>query len=252
MVPLSVPQGSVRNSRPHPLGHQNLHLHEVLGWSACIRDHEAAQWERDAQVAGCPVGRGNGSLELVGGGLPSPYWLSAGAPAHTRNKTASREKARWLLASDCSGQALSSVQFCPSVVLNSFQPHVLQHARLPCPSPTPGVYSDSCPLGRWYHPTISSSAIPFSRLQSFPGSGSFPRSRFFASGGQSVVVSASSSVLPMNVQDWFPLGWTGWLSLLSKGPLRVFSNTTVQKHQFFRQARPHFKASSLRLLKGSS
>ena len=113
------------------------------------------------------------------------------------------------------------------------QPCGLQHARLPCPSPTPGVYSKSWPLSRWCHPTISSSVGPFSCPQSFPASGSFPMSQFFASCGQSIGVSAWASVLPMNVQDWFPLGWTGWISLQSKGLSKVFSNTTVQKHQFF-------------------
>ena len=127
-----------------------------------------------------------------------------------------------------------SVQFSHSVVSNSLKPHGLQHVRLPCPSPTPGVYSNSCPLSQWYHPTISSSVIPFSScLQFFPASGSFPVSQFFASGGQSIGVSASASVLPMNIQDWFPLGWTGWISLQSNGLSRVSSNTTVQKHQFF-------------------
>ena len=106
-------------------------------------------------------------------------------------------------------------------------------ARLLCPSLTPRAYSNSCPLHRWCHPTISSSVIPFSHLQSFPASGSFPMSRFFTSGGQSIGVSASASVLPMNIQDRFPLRWTGLISLLSKGLSRVFSNTTVQKHQFF-------------------
>ena len=114
---------------------------------------------------------------------------------------------------------------------DSLQPHGLQHFRPPCPSPTPGVYSNSCPLSRWCHPTISSSVIPFSRLQSFPASGYFQMSQFFTSGGQSI--GASASVLPMNIQDWFPLGWAGWVSLQSKGLSRVFSNTTVQKHQFF-------------------
>ena len=129
---------------------------------------------------------------------------------------------------------LISVQFSCSVVSNSLQPHGLQHARPPCPSPTPRVYSKSCPLSRWCHPTISSSVIPFSScLQSFPTSGSFQMSQVFASGGQSIGISASIPVLPMNIQDWFPLGWTGWLSLWSKGLSRVFSNTTVQKHQFF-------------------
>ena len=103
-----------------------------------------------------------------------------------------------------------------------------------CPSPTPRVYSNSCPLSRWCHPTTSSSVIPFSsHLQSFPASGAFQMSQFFTSGSQSIRVSSSTSVLPMNTQDWFPLGWTGWISLQSKGLSRVFSNTTVQKHQFF-------------------
>ena len=109
-----------------------------------------------------------------------------------------------------------------------------QHSRLPCPSPTPRACSNSCPLSRWCHPIISSSVIPFSScLQSFPVSGSFLVSQFFASGGQSIGASASASVLPMNIQDWFPVGWTGWISLLFKGLSRVLSNTTVQKHQFF-------------------
>ena len=116
---------------------------------------------------------------------------------------------------------------------NSLQPHGLQHARLPCPLPTPRVYSNSCPSSWWCHPTISSSVIPFSCLQSFPASGSCQMSQFFISGGQMIWVSASISVLPMNIQDWFPLGWTGWISLQSKRLSRVFSNTTVQKHQFF-------------------
>ena len=124
-------------------------------------------------------------------------------------------------------------QFSRSVISDSLQPHGLQHVRLPCPSPTPAAYSNSCPLHWWCHPTISSSVIPFSHLQSFPASGSFPMSWFFASGGQSIGVSAPASVFPMNTQDWSPLGWTGWISLQSKGLSRVFSNTTVQKHQFF-------------------
>ena len=120
-----------------------------------------------------------------------------------------------------------------SVVSNSLRPHGLQHSRLPCPSPTPRVYSNLCPLSRWCYSTISSSVDPFSScLQSFPASRSFQRSQLFASGGQSIGVSASASVLSMNIQDWFPLGWTGWISLQSKGLSRVFSNTTVQKHQF--------------------
>ena len=124
--------------------------------------------------------------------------------------------------------SLSSVQFSRSVVSNSLGPHGLQHARLPCPSPTPRVDSNSCPLSRWSHPMISFSVIPFSFcLQSFPASGSFPMSQLFASGGQSIGVSISASVLPMNIQDWFRLGWTGWISLQLKGLSRVFSNTTV-------------------------
>ena len=127
-----------------------------------------------------------------------------------------------------------SVQFSRSVMSNSLWPHGLHHARPPCPSPTPGVYSNSCPLSWWCDPTISSSVVPFSsHLRSFPVSGSFPMSQFFISGGQGIAVSASASFLPMNIQDWFPLGWTGLISLHSKGLSRVFSNTTVQKHQFF-------------------
>ena len=129
---------------------------------------------------------------------------------------------------------ISSVQFSCSVVSDSLWPHWLQHARLPCPSPTPGACSNSCPLSWWCHPTISSSVIPFSSsLQSFPTSGSFPRSQFFASGGQSIGASALASVLPVNIQGGFPLGLTDLISLQSKGLSRVFSNTTVQKHQFF-------------------
>ena len=123
---------------------------------------------------------------------------------------------------------------------DSFWPHGLQHARLPCPSPTPRACSNSCPWSRWCHPTVSSSVIPFcSHLQSFPASGSFAKSQFFASGGQSIAVSASASVLPMNIQDWFPLGWTGLISWQSKGLSRVFSNTAVQKHQFNQGRRLH-------------
>ena len=127
-----------------------------------------------------------------------------------------------------------SVQFSHSVMSDFLWPHELQHTRPPCPSPIPGVYSNSCPLSRWCHPTISSSVVPFSScLQSFPASGSFQMSQLFASGGQSIGVSVSTSVLTMNTQDWSPLGWTGWISLQSNGLSRVFSNTTVQKHQFF-------------------
>ena len=124
----------------------------------------------------------------------------------------------------------SSIQFSHSVLSDSLQPHEPQHARPPCPSPTPRVNPNPYPLSWWCHPIISSSVIPFSSCpQSFPASGSFPMSQLFESGG----ISASASVLPMNTQDWSPLGWTGWISLQSKGLSRVFSNTTVQKHQFF-------------------
>ena len=123
--------------------------------------------------------------------------------------------------------------FSHSVMPDSLWPHGLQQARLPCPSRFPGACSNSCPLSRWCHPTISSSVVPFSCLQSFPASGSFPVSPFFTSGGQSIGVSASASVFPMTIQDWLPLGLTAWISSLSKGLSRVFSNTTVQKHQFF-------------------
>ena len=127
-----------------------------------------------------------------------------------------------------------SVLFSHSVVSNSLHPHGLQHARPPCPSPTPRVYSNSCPLSWWCHPTISSSVFPLPFfLQSFPAPGSFPMSRSFTSDGQSIVASASASVLPMTIQVWFPLGLTDLLSLLSKGLSRVFSSTTIWKHQFF-------------------
>ena len=113
---------------------------------------------------------------------------------------------------------IQSVQFSHSVVSNSLWPHELQHTRPPCPSPTTGVYPNSCPLSWWHHPTISSSVVPFSSCpQSFPASGSFQMSQYFTSGGQSIGVSASTSVLPMNTQDWSPLGWPGWISLQSKG-----------------------------------
>ena len=128
----------------------------------------------------------------------------------------------------------SSVQSSRSVVSDSLRPHESQHARPPCPPPTPGVYSNSCPLSQWCHPANSSSVVPFSSCPKFlPALGSFPMSQLFAWGGQSVGVSASPSVLPMNTKDWPPLGWTGWISFQSKGLSRVLSNTTVQKHQFF-------------------
>ena len=128
----------------------------------------------------------------------------------------------------------SSVHFICSVMSDSLRPYGLQHGRLPCPTPTPGACSNACPWSWWCHPTISSSVIPFSScFQSCPALGSFPMSQFFTSGGLSIEVSASASVLPMNIQNWFPLGWTGLISLQSKGNPQVFSNTTVQKHQFF-------------------
>ena len=128
----------------------------------------------------------------------------------------------------------ASVQFSHSVVSDSLWPHELQHARPLCPSPTPRNHSNSCPLSRWCHPAISSSVVPFSSCpQSFPASESFPMSQLFAWGGQSIGVSASTLVHPMNTQDWSPSEWTGWISLQSKGLSRVFSSTSVQKHQFF-------------------
>ena len=139
----------------------------------------------------------------------------------------------------------SSVQFSCSVMSDSLQPHGLQHARPPCPSPTPGVYSNSCPLSWWCHPTISSSVVPFfSCLQSCLASGSFQMRQLFTSGGQMIGVSASASVLPMNIQDWSPLGWTGWISLQSKGLSRAFSNTTGQKHHYDGIIKIYFKLCS--------
>ena len=129
---------------------------------------------------------------------------------------------------------MSVSHFNRSVMSNSLWPYKLQHARPPCPPPTPGVHPNPCPICQWCHPTNSSSVVPFSSCpQAFPASGSFQMSQLFASRGQSIGVSASTSVPPMNTQDWCPLGWTGWISLQSKGLSRVFSNTTVQKHQFF-------------------
>ena len=128
----------------------------------------------------------------------------------------------------------NSVQFSCSVMSDCLWPHESQHARPPCPSPTPRAYPNPCPSSQWCHPAISSSVIPFSSCpQSFPVLGSFPMSQLFTRGGQSIGVSASTSVLSMNTQDWSPLGWTGWIFLQAKGLSRVFSNTTVQKHQFF-------------------
>ena len=150
----------------------------------------------------------------------------------------------WFLCLNCSRKEFCFffkekilIEFYPSVssvaqLCLTLHTHELQHARPPCPSPTPRVYPNSCPLSQWCHPTISSSVIPFSSCpQSFPASGSFPMSQLFTSGGQSIGVSASTSVLPMNTRDWSPLGWNGWISLQFKGLSRVFSN--IQKHQSF-------------------
>ena len=154
-------------------------------------------------------------------------WASSSGGVVRRDPDSGKPQAKFLASVQ-----FSSVQSL--VMSSSLWPRELQHTRLSCPSPTPRVYSNSCPSSQWCHPTISSSVIPFSScLQSFPASGSFPRSHLFASGGQSIGVSASTSVLPLNTQDWSPLGWTGWISSQSKGLSRVFSNTTVQKHQFF-------------------
>ena len=141
---------------------------------------------------------------------------------------------QWVSLERNQTEMMVGMLFSHSVLSDSLWPHGLQHARLPCPSPNPRAYSNSCPLGRWCNPTISSSVILFSsHLQFFPASRTFQMSQPFTLGGQSIGVSASTSVLPMNIQDWFPLGWTGWISLQSKGLSRVSSNTTVQKHQFF-------------------
>ena len=147
-----------------------------------------------------------------------------------KNGDTTHEKCYSIAFRELLSQILLSLFSC-SVASNSLWSHGLQHARPPCPSPTPGVYPNSCPLSQWCHPIISSSVIPFSaRPQSFPLSRSFQMSHLFTSGGQRIGVSASTSVLQMNIQDWFALGWTDWISLQSKGLSRVFSNTTVQKH----------------------
>ena len=140
--------------------------------------------------------------------------------------------------------SLPSEQFSRSVVSDSLQPYELQHTRPPCPSSTPGVHSNSCPSSQWCHTAISSAVIPFSSCpQSLPASESFPMSQLFSWGGQSTGVSALASFLPKNTQDWSPLEWTGWIFLQSKGLSRVFSNTTVQKHQFF-DAQPSLQSNS--------
>ena len=183
---------------------------------------ETSPWQHDLSTSSCPLH----SLQPC---VSSYYW------SVDFSAWRAYQRKHWSVcsSSDLRHGRISSVQFSHSVMSDSLRPHGLQHARPPCPSPTPGVNSNSCPLSQWCHPTISSSVVPFSCPQSFPASGSFPMSQFFTSGGQSIGVSASASVLPMNAQDWFPLGWTGWISLQSKGLSRVFSNTTVQKYQFF-------------------
>ena len=151
----------------------------------------------------------------------------------TKQKQTHRQKTNLGLPKG-KGRGFGSIPFSRSVVSNSLWPHGLQHARPPCPSPTPWACSNSCPSSQWCHPTISPSVNPFSScLQSFPTSGSFPMSQFFASGSQSIGVSPSTSVLTMNIHDWLPLGLTGLILMQFKGLSRVFSNTTVQKHQFF-------------------
>ena len=150
-----------------------------------------------------------------------------------RNMSVSTDSSYFLIPKRNLSQGMQSVQFSHSVMSNCLRPHESQHARPPCPSPTPRVHSNSHPSSWWCRPAISSSVIPFSCPQSLPASESFPMSQLFAWGGQSIWVSPSASVLPMNTQDWSPLGWTGWISLQSKGLSRVFSNTTVQKHQSF-------------------
>ena len=171
--------------------------------------------------------------------------FSPGDLPRPRIKGASPALAGRFFTAETPGKPSNCFQFSLSVVSDSLWPHESQYARPPCPSPTPRIYSNSCPLSRWCHPAISSSVVPFfSCPQSLPASGSFPMSRLFAWGGQRTGVSASASVLPMNTQDWFPLGCTGWISLQSKGLSRVFSNTTVQKQvtvlQVIYSLKPHF------------
>ena len=170
--------------------------------------------------------RGPGGLQSMGSQGIGHDWGAEHANTHTHTHTHSEHIAPYMWI-------YLLLLFSHSVMSESLQPHGQQNAWLHCPSPSPGACSNSCPLSWWCHPTISSSVIPFSCLQSFPTSGSFPVSWFFASGGQSVGPSASASVLPMSIQGWFPLGLTGLISLQSKGLSRVFSSTMVQKHQFF-------------------
>ena len=172
---------------------------------------------------------GSGRFPGEGPGNPLQYSCLENPRGAWRAKV-HRVAKRWLKYFSMHAQ----YQFSRSVVSDSLRPHDLQHARPPCLSPTPWVHPNPCPSSRWCHPTISSSVVPFSSCpQSFPVSVSFPMSQLFSSGGQSIGISASTSVLPMNTQDWSSLGWNDWISLQSKGLSGVFSNTTVQKHQFF-------------------
>ena len=166
--------------------------------------------------------------------LTTDKWISKIWYIQTMGQSSALKRRKfWYMVQHMSIWTLRTFQFSRSFVSNSLPPHEPQHARPPCPSPTPGVYPNPCPLSQWCHPTISSSIVPFSSSQSFLASGSIQMGQLFTSGGQSIGVSASILVLPMNTQDWSPLGWTGWISLQSKGLSRVFSNTPVQKHQFF-------------------
>ena len=176
----------------------------------------------DMRLSKLRSSEGQGSLPSCSSRGRSQAWLSHWTAATHRRVYFTQPSAQ-------------SVQFSRSFMSDSLRPHEPQHARPPCPSPAPGVHSNSCPSSRWCHPAISSSVVPFSSCpQSLAASGSFPVSQLFAWGSQSIGVSASASVLLMNTQDWSPLGWAGWISLRSKGLSGVFSNTIVQKHHFFR------------------
>ena len=176
---------------------------------------------------------------VIQGGRQSPEELNREAGPWWESSSLCNivSERRHLISLDTTGllsQIISSIHLSRSAGSDSLRPHGPKHARPPCPSPTPGVHPNSCPLSQWCHPTISSSIVPFSSCpQSLPASGSFQMNQLFAPGDQSIGVSASASVHPMNTQDWSPLGWTGWTYLQSKGLSRVFSNTTVQKHKFF-------------------
>ena len=196
-------------------------------WRICLPSSRL--WGLIPGSGRCP-GEGNGS-PLQCSCLENP--MDRGAWGVTVHGVAKSRTWQTDYTTATTKKIFSSVQSLSCVHLFA-TPWTGQHARLLCPSPSPRACSKSCPLSRWCHPTISSFAVPFSSCpQSFPASESFPMSRFFASGGQSIGVSASALVLPMNIQDQFPLGWTGWISLQSRGLSRVFSNTTVQKHHFF-------------------